>query len=53
MTVRYHPAFLQKLKKMNVRIRKHFKLQLTVFTEDPFDQQLNNHPLGREYSCIL
>lgn len=49
MMVRYDPALLQRLKKIDVRIRKSFKKCIAIFTKDPFNQQLNNHPLKREY----
>lgn len=49
MIIKYDPAFLQKLKKVDVRIRKQFKKQIAVFTKEPLNPQLNNHPLEREY----
>ena len=50
MTVRYDPAFLKKLKKLNARVRKSFKERIALFARDPQNLQLNNHPLTREYS---
>lgn len=49
MIVRYDPDFLQDFKQANVRIRKSFKQKLEIFTKNPFDPQLNNHTLQREY----
>ena len=50
MTVRYDPAFLKKLKKLNVRVRKSFKQRIAIFALDPQNPQLNNHSLTKEYS---
>lgn len=45
----YDPGFLEKLKKVNVRIRKKVKDQTLLFSEDPNNLQLNNHPLKKEF----
>lgn len=49
MIVKYDPDFLAKLKKLDVRIRKSFKERLEIFIENPYDPQLNNHLLKRNY----
>ena len=49
MIVRYDPNFLTRLKKLDVRIRKSFKKRLEIFIKDPYNPQLNNHPLKRNY----
>ena len=49
MTIRYSPALLKKLRKVNVRVRKSFKNRLLIFSKDPNYPLLNNHPLEREY----
>ena len=49
MIVKYSPAFLAKLKKANVRIKKSFRERIEKFDENPYDPQLNNHLLKREY----
>lgn len=49
MTLRHDRDFLKKLKKLDVRIRKSFKQKIAIFLIDPFNPQLNNHPLKREY----
>lgn len=41
--------FLKKLKKINIRIRKSFKERIAIFSYDPFNAQLNNHALQREW----
>jgi len=48
MTVRYDPALLKRLKKINVIFRKSFKKRIKIFAKDPFNAQLNNHSLQRE-----
>lgn len=52
MKVRYSPAFLKRLKKTNVRIRKSFKEKILIFSKNPNHSQLNNHPLKREYEGL-
>jgi len=49
MNVKLSPGFLKKLKNSNVRIRKSFKAQILLFSKDPDDPQLDNHPLKREW----
>lgn len=49
MKVFFDPAFLDKLKKVDVRIRKSVKEKILIFTKDPNYPKLNNHPLKREY----
>lgn len=49
MKIQYDPDFLQKFKKVNVRIRRAFEKQLAIFIENPFDPQLNNHKLREPY----
>ncbi len=48
MTIVYHPAFIKKLKKLDVRIRKSFRERITLFQFNPSDPILDNHPLQRE-----
>lgn len=50
MIVIYAPAFLAKLKKVNVRIRKSFKGRIGLFLKNPTDPILDNHPLQDEYA---
>lgn len=49
MRLLYDPDFIEKLKKVNVRVRKSFKERVVVFSKDPYDTQLNNHPLRDEW----
>ncbi len=49
MKIFYDPAFLDKLKKVDVGIRKSVKERILIFSDNPNHPQLNNHPLGREY----
>lgn len=50
MIVIYDPAFLKKLKKVNVRIRKSFKERIELFLKNPDDPILDDHPLQDEYA---
>lgn len=52
MRVILDAAFLKKLKKLDVRIRKSFKEKITTFAKNPYDPQLNNHELKDEYMSI-
>lgn len=49
MRLRYDPDLLKQLKKLDVRIRNSFKEKIAIFIEDPFNPQLDNHSLKREY----
>lgn len=52
MIIRYSPIFFKTLKKLNVIIRKSLKERLLLFSKNPNDPQLNNHPLKREYQGL-
>lgn len=49
MIVKYSPAFFDKLKKIDVRVRKSVKERILLFSKNPHNPQLNNHSLRREY----
>ncbi|MBI2611692.1 type II toxin-antitoxin system mRNA interferase toxin, RelE/StbE family [Candidatus Gottesmanbacteria bacterium] len=49
MNVVYDPEFVKKLKKVNVKIKKSAKERILLFSKDPTNPQLNNHPLKREW----
>lgn len=49
MNVKLSPDFLKKLKKSNVKIRKSFKEQILLFSRNPQDLRLDNHPLKKEW----
>lgn len=53
MKVVYDPAFLEKLKKVDVRIQNRVKEQVLLFSKNPDDPQLDNHPLQREYQGYM
>ena len=50
MKVFYDPAFYEKLKKVDVRIRRSVKEKILIFSENAHDTGLNNHPLEKEYT---
>ncbi len=45
MKIQLSSYFHRKIKKENIRIQKSFKEALQLFMLNPFDPQLNNHPL--------
>jgi addiction module RelE/StbE family toxin len=45
MTVFLHQNFKKAYKKRPPSVRKRFDEQLVLFSKDPFDQKLKNHPL--------
>jgi addiction module RelE/StbE family toxin len=45
MKIQFSPNFHRKIKKEDVRIQKSFKEALQLFIKNPFDSQLDNHPL--------
>lgn len=49
MIVQYDLDFLDKLKSVNVRIRKSFNQKIELFKKDPNNPQLDNHELQRKY----
>lgn len=49
MKVVYDPTFFKKLKKVDVRIRKHVEERILLFSKDPNNPQLNNHALRKKY----
>jgi len=48
MKIIYNPAFIQKLKKLDVRIRKSFRERIAIFQLNPSDPILDKHPLEWE-----
>lgn len=53
MTVFYDSLFFDKLKKLDIRIRKSLKEKIVIFSKNPYDPQLNNHPLKRDYEGYI
>lgn len=49
MKVFYDSAFYEKLKKVNVRIRKSLKERMLLFSKNPNDPALHNHALRDEW----
>jgi addiction module RelE/StbE family toxin len=49
MKIVFDPEFVKKTKKINVRIRKRLKEKIIIFSRNPYDPQLHNHQLKREY----
>lgn len=49
MTIYFHKNFEKSYKKLKGADRKKTKDRLGVFINDPFDSQLNNHPLKGKY----
>lgn len=52
MKVVLDPAFYKKLKKVDVRIRKSVKERILIFSKNPNDLELNNHPLRKPYQGL-
>jgi len=52
MNVKLDPDLLNKLKKLDVRIRKSFKERIAIFAKNPYDPQLNNHSLRKPYQGL-
>ena len=50
MILRYDVDFLKTLKKTNVRIRKHFKQRIAIFSSNHNDPLLNNHALMHDWA---
>lgn len=49
MNIVFDPEFIKRTKKIDVRIRKRLKEKILIFSRNPNDPQLHNHPLKREY----
>ena len=49
MKVKYSPELIKTLNRKDVRIRKSFKERILVFSKNPNDLRLNNHPLHEPY----
>lgn len=49
MIVQYSPAFLEKVKKLNVLVYKSLRMQILVFSRNPYDPVLRNHALRGEW----
>lgn len=49
MEIRFDPEFYKYYHKVNVRIKHQTKDKLRIFEKNPYDSELNNHPLRREW----
>lgn len=49
MKVRFSPDFYRQYKKVDVRIRKSVDEKVEIFLKDPYNLELDNHPLKREW----
>ena len=52
MKVKLDPDLLKKVNKLDVRIRNRFKEKILLFSKNPNDPVLNNHPLKKEYQGL-
>lgn len=50
MIVRFDPDLLAKLKKAKVTVKKSFKTRLAIFSQNPQEPLLNNHPLRKDWA---
>lgn len=50
MTILFHRHFSKTYKKSSAKIKKYFRIRLTLFTEDPFHPLLNNHALHGDFA---
>lgn len=50
MRIFFHKHFDKKFKKLDTKIKNIFKRKLRIFSDDPFNAKLNNHPLKGKYS---
>lgn len=49
MRIAYRKSFEKRFKKLPDKIKQQFYDRLALFMVDPFDVQLNNHPVDRAY----
>jgi mRNA interferase YafQ len=49
MRISYSRNFLKKSKKLDKKIRDKIPGRIELFSEDPFNPELNNHPLKGKY----
>jgi len=49
MRFQLSPELIDKIKKQDVRIRNNFKKALEIFFKDPYNLELDNHELKREW----
>jgi addiction module RelE/StbE family toxin len=49
MKIFYNDEFIETLKKADVKIRKSYKERLVIFRINPYEPQLKNHALRKEW----
>lgn len=49
MRIVYDRTFYRQLRKLNIRIIKSLKARILIFSKNPSDPILNNHPLEKKY----
>ncbi len=49
MTISYSKNFIKQSKKLDKSTRQHLLKRIKLFSENPLDSQLNNHPLKGKY----
>lgn len=49
MKIFYDPAFFDRLKKVDVRIKRKVREQIRIFSKNPNNPQLRNHSLKKEH----
>lgn len=49
MIVQYSPTFLEKVKKLDIRIYKSLRRQILIFSRNPYNPVLRNHTLREEW----
>ncbi len=50
MIVYFHKNFEKQYKKLEKKIQRKVQEKLKLFSENPFDSRLNNHPLKGKYT---
>jgi mRNA interferase YafQ len=49
MTISYSKNFIKQSKKLDKSIKQHLLERIELFSNNPLDSQLNNHPLKGKY----
>lgn len=52
MKAQYAPRFIEKLKKLNVRVTNSFQEKIAIFSKNPLDPRLKNHELREPYKGL-
>ncbi len=49
MIIQFHKQFEKQYKKLTPHLKLQFKEKISIFTENPYNTVLNNHPLKGRY----